>query len=205
MSIGLVRLIVNAHRPSTVLIWTLHTVFQTSFGGNGFQGFGGGGAQHRARAAAARARQNAGGNNNGGGNGQTSPLTTILPLILLFTFFILSQLPSLLSEQDPNYSWSPQGKYTTPRNTYDYNTEYFVSKADWDKSKIYQSIPEERRGDRRAGKYSDKLRRYERSIDQSYTSLLQNQVSTSFNPTSVLLLREAILALGFGIHTFFLW
>ena len=85
-------------------------------------------------------RQQARAQAQGGAPGQQgSAWLQLAPLLVLFAFSVLSQLPSLLSNTpaDPDYSFSLNTKYTIPRTTSNINVQYFVNPKEYSQSKLY--------------------------------------------------------------------
>ncbi|KAJ9109855.1 hypothetical protein QFC19_001834 [Naganishia cerealis] len=75
------------------------------------------------------------------------------------------------------FRYSPSPPYTSERVTSGLGIPYFVDKAEWERSPIYESIPENLRGEPKAGRQSSKLRQFENGVEQYYVRTLQTQVS----------------------------
>ncbi len=103
----------------------------------------------------------------------------MLPLVLVALFAFATILSSLFGfgpVEDPRYSWSPQGPYTAHRQTNNLGVNYYVNQAEFVKHPIWESIPEERRNEPRAGRWSQPLRKLEQGIDQNYVVNLREEV-----------------------------
>ena len=70
---------------------------------------------------------------------QGSAWLQLAPLLALFAFSLLSQLPSFFSNTpvDPDYSFSLNTKYTIPRTTSNIGVKYFVNPQQYSQSKLY--------------------------------------------------------------------
>ena len=109
----------------------------------------------------------------------TSPFVALLPILILFAFALISIVPSILSGTtvpDPEFAWEPSTRLDTGRNTWHWGVPYFVNRPEWEGSSIWQSVPEARRPQRDAAKYSQKVRSFERGVENHYARKLQNEV-----------------------------
>ena len=109
-----------------------------------------------------------------------SPFMALLPMFILFAFAIISIIPSLFSsagDPDPKYTFAPSEAQNTPRSTWNRQISYWVNQPEWEQSAIWQSVPENKRSDNEAAKFSSKLRSFERNVEGVYIRALQNQVS----------------------------
>lgn len=116
------------------------------------------------------------------GDGETSPITALLPLIILAAFALISFLPTLFFDNtpDPQYSFLSSQKFDASRNTWQRGIQYYVNRDEFEKSKIWQSVPEEKRNRPDAAMYSPTLRGFERGIENYYINDLRSQVSPLF-------------------------
>ena len=104
----------------------------------------------------------------------------MLPIIFLLIIGLISWLPGLLSTPDPGYQWRSTTPWTLHKQTSSINVDYYVNPREWSRHPIYESIPEDKRGQKQAGTYSNKLKRFEADIEQHFISTLRQQVSPSF-------------------------
>jgi DnaJ family protein B protein 12 len=133
-----------------------------TFGGNQFN------AGRRARTAA-------------GGTEPQSPFLALLPVALLIFFVLFSLIPTIFSGDhvpDPEFRFKPSTYFDTPRTTWQRNVPYHVNTAEWDKSQVWQSVPENYRQRLDAAMFSSKLRRFERGIEEVHIRQLQAEVSS---------------------------
>lgn len=149
-------------------------MFATSFGNGGsFHTFGGG--------QGARARARAGGRQAGNQTAEKPPTwVQLLPVLLLMGFAILTFIPTLFGfgpTPDPEFSFSPRAPYTSMRNTAGLDVPYYVNQAAWEKHPIHESIPEAKRSDPKAGRFSNDLRKFEQTVEQRYVTHLRDAVS----------------------------
>lgn len=81
-----------------------------------------------------------------GGQGNTSTWVQLLPLILLFAFSFLTQLPSLLNPPapDPIYTFDPYpastGKYQIARSTQTHHIDYFLDENQLRSTKVWVDL-----------------------------------------------------------------
>ncbi|OCF44945.1 endoplasmic reticulum protein [Kwoniella heveanensis CBS 569] len=113
------------------------------------------------------------------GDAQASPLTALLPIIILFAFAMISIIPSLFAATrapDPTYTFEPSRfkDKDLRRETSNWHVPYHVNRDEWEKSEIWTSVPEGRRGKGKEGLYSTKLRTFERGVENNYARRLQN-------------------------------
>ena len=111
---------------------------------------------------------------------QDSPLAALLPLFLLLVFALISILPSLLSgSEDPTPQWGFErtNELNLHRNTWMRNIDYYVNQDQWQQSALYESVPVAHRDEASVGRYSGKVKIFERTIENSYIRNLQNEVS----------------------------
>lgn len=111
-------------------------------------------------------------------DGPPPPLyVQLLPLLILFAFSLVTILPSLFSTAPPpppTYSFSPHPPtHTTLRQTATYSIPYYVDQAKFEQHALWESIPEGRRGEQRAGKWSNDLRKWEREVEVTYVRGLE--------------------------------
>jgi len=155
-------------RSRTIWVYAEFIVF--TFGGpGGFQyQFGGPGVQRRRPAAAAPAD-----------NTPTSPLVALLPLLLFFLFAAVTVIPNLIfgpAPVDPSYSFEASKDYDLARTTWHWGIPYWVNTPEWEKSHVYESIPEARRTQKDAAMFSTTVRQFERSVETTYSNRLHNEV-----------------------------
>ncbi|WVQ64148.1 uncharacterized protein L199_002309 [Kwoniella botswanensis] len=113
-----------------------------------------------------------------GGANESSPLVALLPIIILFAFALLSIIPSIFtgsSQPDPAYGFEPSTRLNVNRETSNWKVPYYVNGQEWEKSEIYSSIPDSRKGKTNEGLYSSKLRGFERGVENVYARRLQNE------------------------------
>ncbi|KAL7416064.1 hypothetical protein BDY24DRAFT_433487 [Mrakia frigida] len=150
--------------PSSSLTYRLFvTVSAFSFGNGGFQ------STRRTTPQARRPTT----------DGPPPPLyVQLLPLLILFGFSLLTILPSLFGSPSippPTYSFQPHppSQHTVQRQTSTYSIPYFVNQKQFESHPIWESIPEARRGEEKAGKWSGELRKWEREVEMGYVRGLQ--------------------------------
>ncbi|KAM0749044.1 DnaJ-domain-containing protein [Meredithblackwellia eburnea MCA 4105] len=132
-------------------------LFQFFFGQGGGAAFGGGGGPFRTQfygpggmhfstggfggGMPRRAQQQRPGNNNGQQT-QGSPWLQLLPLIVLFAFSLLTQLPSLFGSApvaDPDFSWEVSPHFSVARTTVNKHIPYYVNAQQFSQHPIYQT------------------------------------------------------------------
>jgi DnaJ family protein B protein 12 len=104
----------------------------------------------------------------------------LLPMLILFAFALITFLPSLfgsMSDPDPRFAFEQKGDLDTARSTWQRGVPYFVNAPEFEKSAVWQHVPEARRGDVNAASSSHKLRQFERGVEGAYIRRLQNEVS----------------------------
>jgi len=149
--------------------------FRTSFFPLPAFSFGNGGFQTRRTTSQAR-RPPASQTNDG----PPPPLyVQLLPLLILFGFSLLTILPSLFSTPPipaPTYSFSPhpQSSHTAQRQTSTYSVPYYVNQKQFEGHPIWESIPVEKRGEEKAGRWSGELRKWEKEVEMGYVRGLQS-------------------------------
>lgn len=118
------------------------------------------------------------------GTADASPLTALLPLIILGLFAIISLLPNIFGDHtpDPQYSFQPSHQFDVARNTWQRGIQYHVNKDEFESSKVWQSVPAEKRDRQDAAMYSPSLRGFERGVESLYINDLRSQVSTFNHP-----------------------
>lgn len=107
-------------------------------------------------------------------------MMALLPMFILFAFALISIIPSLFSsagDPDPKYSFTPSGDLNVPRSTWQRGISYYVNQPEWEQSAIWQTVPENKRGDTNAAMFSPKVRSFERNVEGVYIRALQNEVS----------------------------
>ena len=132
--------------------------------------FGGGGPQYNAR----RARNAA-----GAAQEPQHPLFALLPVALLAFFVLFSLIPTLFSGEhhpDPEFRFKPSTHFDTARTTWQRSVPYHVNKAEFEKSQVWQSVPENYRDRMDAAMFSSKLRGFERGIEEVHIRQLQAEV-----------------------------
>jgi DnaJ family protein B protein 12 len=92
-----------------------------------------------------RPRQAGAQQQGGGGGNQSSPTMwlQLLPLIFLFLFSLLTQLPSLLSPRavpDPTFSFSPTNVYSLRMMTHASDIPYWVNPRQFSSHSLYESF-----------------------------------------------------------------
>lgn len=128
-------------------------LFRFFFGGNQAGGFGGGGSPF---GGGGFSFHGPGGVRMGGQQprrrpGQPEPASTptstwlqVLPLLMLFAFSILTQLPSLFGMSgpaDPDFDFSPSARYSVPQHTHsDHAVPYFVIPHQFAAHPIYADV-----------------------------------------------------------------
>jgi DnaJ family protein B protein 12 len=78
---------------------------------------------------------------------------------------------------DPSYSWASSDRFDLGRNTWHRGVPYYVNKAEWEGSKLWESVPEARKAQVDAAMYSNKVRAFERGVENTYIQKLKNEVS----------------------------
>lgn len=141
--------------------WRL--VFTASFGSGGFR--------------TTRVRANRGaGQANAVPDTPRSTLITLLPLIILFAFSLLSALPNLFAEPttpDPRFAFAPDRRYNTERHTSGLKIRYHVNKAEFSQHpQIAAELAAQASGSRSS---SGVLRRFEGNVERIYTQEMYNQ------------------------------
>lgn len=107
-----------------------------------------------------------------------SMLMSLLPLLILFGFSLLSAMPGIFSSMgtpDPGFSFSPSHRYDTQRQTSSLNIPYHVNKAEFSQHPtIAAELAAQKSGsDTRIS--SSALKRFETSVERSYGQLLFQQ------------------------------
>lgn len=107
--------------------------------------------------------------------GPSSPLMAFLPILLLGAFVLFSLLPTLFGDNtpDPGYTFRPTTRHNVERHTLPHNVGYYVNQAEWEASKVWQSVPEQYRQRKDAAKFSSKLKNFEFSVEQTQIQYLQ--------------------------------
>lgn len=106
----------------------------------------------------------------------------MLPLILIGLFAFATIFSSLFGfgpVDDPRFSYTPHTSYTATRQTHSLGIPYYVNQAEFERHPIWESIPEERRNEPRAGRWSQALRKFESGVDNSYVVNLREEVSVN--------------------------
>jgi DnaJ family protein B protein 12 len=105
-----------------------------------------------------------------------STLITLLPLIILFAFSLLSALPNLFAEPttpDPRFAFAPDRRYNTERHTSGLKIRYHVNKAEFSQHpQIAAELAAQASGSRSS---SGVLRRFEGNVERIYTQEMYNQ------------------------------
>jgi DnaJ family protein B protein 12 len=103
-------------------------------------------------------------------------LISLLPLLILFTFSILSALPNIFSESptpDPRFSFSPDHRYNTERHTSGLKIRYHVNNVEFSQHPgIASELAAQTAGNRRG---TGALRRFEGNVERVYTHELYGQ------------------------------
>lgn len=111
---------------------------------------------------------------------QQSPFLALLPVALLIFFVLFSLIPTLFSgdqSPDPEFRFKSSPHFNTPRTTWQRGVGYHVNKPEFEKSGIWQSVPENYRDRLDAAMFSSRLRGYERGIEEVHIRQLQAEVS----------------------------
>ncbi|KAJ1919107.1 Chaperone protein dnaJ [Mycoemilia scoparia] len=126
-----------------------------SGGGNSFFGF-----QTNGRNAATAAARNRNGEAN---SGTLAACIQFLPLILLFTMFLISNFFSAFTnvEENPGYSFNRQGLYNSERATGRFRVPYWVNNVEFSRSYI--------------ARHPSRIREFEYEIEQHHISNLQRE------------------------------
>ncbi|SCV70041.1 BQ2448_1435 [Microbotryum intermedium] len=114
--------------------------FGSQFGGGGFQFYGPGGIRMQTGGGMPR---RAGGQGGGGQREQGSIWIQIAPLLLLFAFSLLSQLPSLFGSStpaDPEFTFEPTTRYSIERTTNNMHINYYVNPVQFASHPIYDTF-----------------------------------------------------------------
>ncbi|WWC91402.1 uncharacterized protein L201_006346 [Kwoniella dendrophila CBS 6074] len=109
--------------------------------------------------------------------GEASPLVSLLPIIILFLFALISIIPSLFTSggiPDPTYGFEKSTKLNMGRETSNWKIPYYVNLQEFENSQIFKNIPENRKNKPNEALYSTKLRSFERGIENTYARRLQN-------------------------------
>ncbi|EIW79395.1 DnaJ-domain-containing protein [Coniophora puteana RWD-64-598 SS2] len=138
-------------------------VFSASFGPGGFRT-----TRVRTGGAARGAPQGGGGGGAQEGNAR-SLFMQLLPLIILFSFSLLSALPSLFntSTPEPKFSWTPNTKYNVERSTPNLGVKYHVNGPEFHNHPhiaadlaAQETGTRQKRGKTALGKFEDKVEAY---------------------------------------------
>jgi DnaJ family protein B protein 12 len=101
---------------------------------------------------------------------------SLLPLIILFGFTLLSALPNLFSEPstpDPRFSFAADRRFNTERHTAGLKIRYHVNNAEFSQHpQIAADLKAQGSGSQRA---SGVLRRFEGNVERVYTQELYGQ------------------------------
>lgn len=130
----------------------------------------------------------------------SSPFLALLPVALLLFFVLFSVLPGLFSADmvpDPEYRFKPSTQFDAARTTWQRNVPYHVNSAEWEKSNIWQSVPENRRDRLDAAMFSSKLRGFERGVEETHIRALQSECHT-FNVIKQRKIAEETGLFGWG-------
>ncbi|SCZ90290.1 BZ3500_MvSof-1268-A1-R1_Chr9g10779 [Microbotryum saponariae] len=114
--------------------------FGSQFGGGGFQFFGPGGI--RMQTGGGMPRRGGGAGGQGAQREQGSIWIQIAPLLLLFGFSLLSQLPSLFGSStpaDPEFTFEPTTRYSVERTTSNMHINYYVNPIQFASHPIYET------------------------------------------------------------------
>jgi len=105
-----------------------------------------------------------------------SMFISLLPLIILFAFSLLSALPNIFSESsipDPRFSFAPDRRFNTERHTAGLKIRYHVNNAEFSQHpQIAADLVAQGSGSQRA---SGVLRRFEGHVEKVYTQELYSQ------------------------------
>lgn len=138
-------------------------VFSASFGSGGFR--------------TTRVRHNNGPQAAGQANNR-SVLIQLLPLIILFAFSLLSNLPNLFATSptpNPHFSFTNSQRYNTERHTSGLKIRYHVNNVEFSQHpQIAAELAAQSSGNSNA-RSADALKRFERHVERVYTQDLYNQ------------------------------
>lgn len=139
------------------------SVFTASFGPGGFR--------------TTRVRANRGaGQTNAVPDTPRSMLISLLPLLILFGFSLLSALPNLFAEPsvpDPRFSFAPDRRYNTERQTSGLKIKYHVNNVEFSQHpQIAAELAAQASGNQRG---TGVLRRFEGHVERIYTQELYGQ------------------------------
>jgi DnaJ family protein B protein 12 len=103
-------------------------------------------------------------------------LISLLPLLILFAFSLLSALPNIFTEPstpDPLFSFAPDRRFNTERRTSGLNIRYHVNNAEFSQHpQISAELAAQGSGSQRG---SGVLRRFEGHVERIYTQELYGQ------------------------------
>jgi DnaJ family protein B protein 12 len=121
----------------------LFNMFFGGGGGGGFQSFGGPGVRTFSFGGPQMARRQ--GQAHGQPAQNTPAWVQLLPLLLLFAFTLLTQLPSLFTTPpppDPSFTYDPTAVHTMHRQTTNLKADYFVNPPEFRRSHLYSDLLE---------------------------------------------------------------
>jgi DnaJ homolog subfamily B member 12 len=105
-------------------------------------------------------------------------LISLLPLLILFAFSILSALPNIFAEPsipDPRFAFVPDSRYNTERHTSGLKIRYHVNNAEFSQHpQIAAELAAQASGNQR-GARNGVLRRFEGNVERIYTQELYGQ------------------------------
>ncbi|CAO1619506.1 unnamed protein product [Sympodiomycopsis kandeliae] len=104
---------------------------------------------------------------------QPNLLWQLLPILILGLFSLLSYLPSMLGPQDPQFTFSPSGKFRHQRFTANKGVNYYVDQREWDTNDVVQGKVADSRNRNRNG-----LKSFENKVENSWKNILYNQCAT---------------------------
>jgi DnaJ homolog subfamily B member 12 len=101
-------------------------------------------------------------------------LISLLPLIILFAFSLLSALPNIFTQPsipDPRFSFAPDRRFNTERQTSGLKIRYHVNNAEFSQHpQIAADLAAQG-----SGRTSGVLRRFEGNVERIYTQELYTQ------------------------------
>lgn len=128
-------------------------------------------------------------------------LISLLPLLILFAFSILSALPNLFTESpipDPRFSFQPTRDYGVERHTAGLGIRYHVNKAEFSQHPhIAAELAAERSGGNTRSS-TNAIKKFEATVERTYTNHLYTQCQQGIQKRE----RRKDMEIGFlGIGT----